>query len=262
MRIYIAGLFFLLFSFVALFSSSLLSQADSLFQLRDKNFNVDELRADTTYINHAIAIYKQVLEENPDEAERSEALWKLLQAFYFKGQFGTTDLQLKRKIYTQGITIGEKYMKNIPESVEVYSWLGIIWARWAEVYGVFAAARKGVANKVKYYGEKTLEMDAHYLDAGAYRLLGMLHFSVPRIPLILTWPSKKLALEYLEKANKIAPDNLYNKMYLAEVLHENKQHDRAEALLRDIITRHGIVHDLAIDSFIKQQAREFLAKHY
>ncbi|MBN1479504.1 hypothetical protein JXA70_04460 [candidate division KSB1 bacterium] len=262
MKAYLTGIFLLFFIFSSSRGSSLLSQADSLFQLRDVNFDVEQLLADTTHINHAITIYHEVLENPSDEQQQSEAMWKLLQAFYFKGQFGTADKQRKREIYTHGIMIGEKYAEKLPESVQVYSWLGILWARWAEVYGVFAAARKGVANKVKYYGEKSLEMDPNYLDAGAYRLLGMLHFSVPRIPLILTWPSKKLALEYLEKANDIAPDNLYNKMYLAEVLHDDKQYDRAETLLHDIINTQGIVHDLAIDSFIKQQAREFLARHY
>ena len=244
------------------FASDTLAKADSLFELRDVNFDVENLLADTSYINRAIDLYTHVLENNPDQSNKTEALWKLLQAFYFKGQFGTADKDAKKEIYSRGIDIGEKYVELLPESVEVYSWLGIMWARWAEVYGVFAAARKGVANKVKYYGEKTLEMDPDYLGAGAYRLLGMLHSSVPKIPLILTWPSKELGLEYLEKAHEIAPDNLYNKMYLAEVLYDHKQYDRAETLLKEIINTQEIVHDLAIDSFIKKQARDFLDKHY
>jgi tetratricopeptide (TPR) repeat protein len=209
-----------------------------------------------------MALYTFELKNATDRSRRTEALWKLLQAYYFKGQFGTDDEKLKRKIYAQGLEIGEQYVNELHESVEVYTWLGITWARWAEVYGLFAAARKGVANKVKFYGESALELDENYLDAGAYRLLGMLNFSVPKVPFILTWPSKETALAYLEKANRIAPHNLYNKMYLAEVLYDQKQHDRAKKLLNDIIDTQGVVHDLAIDSFIKKQARDFLATHY
>ncbi len=248
--------------FSSLNAADVLVQADSLFNLRDKKFDVDRLIADTTHINAAMSLYSSVLQNDPDRSRRTEALWKLLQAYYFKGQFGTDDLKLKKKIYAEGLDIGEQYVNQLNESVEVYSWLGITWARWAEVYGIFAAARKGVANKVKFYGERALELDEEYLGAGAYRLLGMLNYSVPNIPFILTWPSKAVGLEYLEKAHAIAPNNLYNKMYLAEVLYDQKQHTRAKKLLNEIIETHEVVHDLAIDSFIKKQAGDFLEKHY
>ncbi len=259
---------YLLVCVVLLFISTLtnatdiLVKADSLFEYRDENFNIETLIADTTHINAAMTLYTAVLKNETDQSRRTEALWKLLQAFYFKGQFGTDDKKLKKKIYAEGLAIGEEYVNELNESVEVYSWLGIMWARWAEVYGLFAAARKGVAAKVKFYGERALELDENYLDAGAYRLLGMLNFSVPYIPVILTWPSKEVGLDYLEKANRMAPNNLYNKMYLAEVLHDRKQHARAKKLLNEIINTQGIVHDLAIDSFIKKQARDFLATYY
>jgi tetratricopeptide (TPR) repeat protein len=246
----------------SLYAANAIEKADSLFALRDKDFDVQHLLADTTDVNAAIEIYLSVLQNDTVRANRSEALWKLLQAYYFKGQFGTIDKKRKKEIYDKGLNIGEKYVNELPESVAIYSWLGITWARWAEVYGIFAAARKGVANKVKYYGEKALELDPNYLDAGAYRLLGMLHFSVPKIPFFLTWPSKELALSYLEKANEIAPDNLYNKMYLAEVLYDFDKRERAKELLLDIVQTKDIVHDLAIDSFIKKQARDFLETHY
>lgn len=252
----------LLMSFNLLNAADPLAQADSLFNLRDTNFDVERLIADTTDVNAAMAIYTSVLRNDHDRARRTEALWKLLQAYYFKGQFGTENPNIKKKIYSEGLEIGENYVNELPESVAVYSWLGIMWARWAEVYGIFAAARRGVANKVKYYGEKALELDETFLDAGAYRLLGMLNYSVPKIPFILPWPSKQIALEYLEKAHKIAPHNLYNKMYLAEVLYDQKQQTRAKKLLNEIVDTHGIVHDLAIDSFIKKQARDFLAEHF
>jgi len=244
------------------FGSTTMATADSLFQLRDKNFNVQRLLADSTHVNAAIQQYHHILKTSQDDECRSEALWKLLQAFYFKGQFCTPDKQLKKKIYDRGLQIGEKYVSQVPQDVAVYSWMGIIWARWAEVFGLLQAARKGVANKVKYYGEQTLAMDPNYLDAGAYRLLGMLNFSVPKIPFILPWPSKEQGLVYLEKANKIAPNNLYNKMYLAEVLYETGKKSRARSLLIDITEQKEIIHDLAIDSFIKHQAKEFLEKHY
>ena len=64
-----------------------ISQADSLFSLRDKNFDIDRLIADTTDVNAAMSLYASVLKNDSDRSRRTEALWKLLQAYYFKGQF-------------------------------------------------------------------------------------------------------------------------------------------------------------------------------
>jgi tetratricopeptide (TPR) repeat protein len=257
--VFIAALIgFVIVSNHSSFASTRIEQADSLFEQRNVNFDVQSLIADTSYVNKAVAIYKEVLFDTVDSPEKSEALWKLLRAYYFLGQFGTDDEDLKQDIYDEGIDIGESYIPDFPQSVEAHMWLGINWARWAEVSGILSAAMKGVAGKVKDYAEKTIELDDAYLDAGGYRLLGMLYLSVPVIPLVLTWPSDEEGLAYLEKAYKIAPKNLYNKMYLAMALYSNDDLDRSKSLLDDIIATEGIVHDLAIDSFIKRDAENFL----
>lgn len=243
-------------------ASESMHKADSLFQLRNKDFDTGRLIANTANVSQAIAVYKTILESNCLADEQEQAFWKLMQAYYFKGQFGSHDKNVKKAIYSEGIETGEKYIGRFNDSVECTCWLGIIWARWAEVYGTLAAARKGVAKKVKYYGEKTVALDDRYLDAGGYRLLGMLHFSVPKIPIFLTWPSKDLAFEYLEKAYSLAPNNLYNKMYLAEVLYSQSKKQSAKTLLLEIVNTNSIVHDLAIDSYIKAQAKTFLKEHY
>lgn len=239
-----------------------LAKADSLFALRNTNFDVQQLLADPFYVNQAIRIYKNVVVSTADSQEKAEALWKLLRCYYFKGQFVTDKDDIRQVIYKEGIDLGEQYIKEIPESVESYMWLGINWARWAEVSGIYSAARNDVAGKVKKYAEKTIALDEYYLDAGGYRLLGMLHLSVPYIPFVLTWPSNKEALANLNKAYNIAPDNLYNKMYLAMGLHEEDQDERSKSLLLEIINTKGIVHDLAIDAFIKEEARNYLSEEF
>ena len=257
---------FLTFIFVIfilpLYGSDNIEKADSLFQLRNKNFNAELLLADTTFINQAINIYRNVLENNPDPQVRRDALWKLLQAYYFKGQFGTQDDEIRKDAFSIGIDLGEKYVDQIPESAAVYLWIGIIWARWAEVSGIFAAAVNGVAGKIKYYAEKTIELDENYLDAGGYRLLGTVHISAPFIPLLLTWPSDEDGLACLEKAYTMAPENLYNRVYLAFALHANDQPERARSLLIGVINEHTRIHDVAIDASVKKEAQEYLNKNF
>jgi tetratricopeptide (TPR) repeat protein len=253
---------FILISANFVTAGSPLAKADSLFDHRNENFDVQRLVADTVIVNQAVKIYKKVLSTSADSLVKGEALWKLLRAYYFLGQFGSEDEDVKQDIYDEGIDIGESYLAETPESVEIYMWLGINWARWAELSGIIPAATKGVAGKVKEYAERTIELDEFYLDAGGYRMLGMLHFSVPSIPLILTWPSDEEALANLEKAYAIAPNNLYNKMYLAMVLHSEDHIERSKSLLLEIVNSNEIVHDLAIDSFIKKDAENFLKNNF
>lgn len=243
-------------------ASDPLSVADSLFQRRNENFDSQRLLADTTNINKAIARYTTVLRQAHQDSLRHEALWKLLRAYYFKGQFGSPHSSERKSIYNQGIKLGESYVEQFPNSVELHAWLGIMWARWAEESGILAAARRGVAGKVKQYAEQTIQLDEEYLGAGGYRLLGMLHRSVPKIPFVLSWPSKERGLEYLQKAYRIAPWNLYNTMYLAEALYENDNPERAKQLCLDILNQQQLVHGVAVDAFIKDQAQTFLNEHF
>jgi len=255
-------IFVLLLSTFPLCANEDLAKADSLFSLRNNNFDTKQLLADTKYINQTIKIYKEVLVNTSDSQEKTEALWKLLRSYFFKGQFGSDDEDIKQEIFEEGIDLGETYITQIPESVEAYMWLAINWARWAEMSGILSAAMNDVAGKVKKYAEKTIALDEYYLDAGGYRILGMLHISVPNVPLILTWPSNEEGLLNLEKAYKIAPDNLYNKMYLAMALHTEGQSERSKSLLIEIINTKGIVHDLAIDLFIKKEAENYLSEEF
>jgi thioredoxin-like negative regulator of GroEL len=88
-----------------------------------------------------------------------------------------------------------------------------------------------------------------------------LYFKVPRIPLLMNWPSKKKSLEYLEKAYEIAPENMLNKLYLAEVLFANNKDERARKLLTEILSTTEIKHGLAVDTWVKRQAEELMQKY-
>ena len=65
----------------------------------------------------------------------------------------------------------------------------------------------------------------------------------------------------LEKANAIAPRNLYNELYLAEVLLDQGEVERATVLLQDIIHADDIRHDIAIDAYLKNQARKYCCRN-
>ncbi len=250
--------------FLAIFSRSLaenlITKADSLFESRNAIFNSAELLADSANVDEAISLYQNEFDTNPDSSKKQEALWKLLRAYYFKGNYTTKDNKDKKKFFTKGVKLGEKYLHEFPESAEIHCWLGILWGYLGEVHSNLTAARKGVPGKVKYYAERTIALDEICLDGGGYRMLGRLYFKVPKIPIFMNWPSKKKALEYLEKAHKIAPENMLNKLYLAEALLAKNQKERAQELLQEILDTEDLVHGLAVDTWIKNEAKELMQK--
>ena len=240
-----------------LMSQSLIQQADSLYELRGENFNAETLIADSTNINAAIVLYKKVL-ETATAAEKEEATWKLMRAYYFKGKYTTDDSELKKKIYDLGKNLGKPALKEFPESVGINLFSAIVWGVWGEEYGIFKAARKGVAGKIKDRCEKVVEVDPNFDEAGGYRVLGRVYFKAPKIPFILGWPSKEKAVGFLEKSLEIAPKNLYTRQYLAEALHSQKQKERAIKIMKEILSETDTIEGIAEDAAIKNDVKAIL----
>ncbi len=216
------------------FTNDLISEADKLYELRSVGFNPETLLANSTNIDKAIAFYKRAV-ENKTGSDKEEALWKLLQSYYFKARYTTPDRNTQKAIYDIGKELGVQGFEEFPESARIHLWVGILWGSWGEAHGAFKAARKGVAQEVRKHAKRAIELDATFDGGAGYRLLGALHLKAPRIPLILGWPSKKKAVELLEKAYTIDSENLFNRKLLAEALYERNQVERALQLMQELL---------------------------
>ncbi len=243
------------------FSRHAITQADSIFELRSVIFDTTSLLADTAHINQAMLLYKNIIDTTEDKNIKHEASWKYLQCIFFKGLFGTHEIDLRKGIYSDGLRFAEINGIDDYDTAPVHCWLGILWGYWGEMNGSFASARAGVPGKVRDHAERAVELDSTYLDAGGFRMLGRLHHKVPNIPLLLGWPSKKKAEHYLWKAHKMYPENLFNKLYLAELLLDRNQKSIAIQLLLEIVSEKEIVKGIASDTWIKHKARRILEEH-
>lgn len=243
-----------------LFAQNLLQQADSLYEKRGDVFDPTTLIADSSNINQAIGLYQKVI-ETASGAEKEQATWKLMRAYYFKGKYTTGDSEMKKKIYDLGKDLGQVGMEEFPESVGINLFSAIVWGVWGEEYGILKAAKKGVAGKIKKHCEKVIKLDPAFDDAGGYRVLGRVYFKAPKIPFFLGWPSKKKAVEILEKGMKIAPENITTKQFLAEALYSQKQKERAIKLMKEILaeteTREGVVEDAVLKKEVKASLAEW-----
>lgn len=250
---------FVLLLSVNVFAQNLLQQADEFYGKRGDVFDNIKLLADVANIDQAIALYKQVI-ESATGAEKEEATWKLMRAYYFKGKYTTSDSETKKKIYDLGKELGKVGLEEFPESVGINLFSAIVWGVWGEEYGILKAAKEGVAGKIKELCEKAIAIDPNFDEAGGYRVLGRVYFKAPKIPLILGWPSKKKAVEILEQGFKIAPENLNTKQFLAEALYSQGQKDKAIQLIKEILAVQETVEGIAEDAVIKQEAKTLLAE--
>ncbi|MFC1714654.1 tetratricopeptide repeat protein [Candidatus Poribacteria bacterium] len=240
-------------------AGDLLVEADGFYDLRAIGFNEGTLLASATNIDKAIELYRAAI-KNTSGPDKEEAIWKLMRAYYFKGRYTVSDKGARKAIYDKAKAIGAEGIKEFPESAAIHTWMAAIWGVWAEEHGTLKAARKGVAGKIKKHCEKAIELDETFGGAGGYYILGRTHFKAPKIPLILRWPSKKKAVELLEKAYEIEPRNLFTKQFLAEALYERGRKDRAIELMEGILGTHDVIVGVAEDAVIKSEVTETLKK--
>jgi len=242
-----------------LIAQTALEQADVLWEKRGDNFNPTTLTADPANIDQAIKLYQEAL-TGATGAAKAEATWKLIRAYYFKGNYTVKDSETKKEIFDKGKELGEQGIKDFPDSPGIHLFTAIVWGVWGEEYGILKAAKEGVAGKIKAYCEKVNELDPNYDNAGGYRVLGRVYFKAPKIPLILGWPSNKKAIELLEQGLKLAPNNLITKQFLAEALYKEGQEDRAKQLLNEVLAATELVGGVAEDADTKHEVKQLLAE--
>jgi len=241
-------------------SNLYLQKADSLYAYRAEGFQPASGLVDTSNINRAIRCYQKSL-NLADSTMKEKIYWKIMQCFYYKGNYTLNDKKKRKQCFRQGIDIGNRALEMYPNSPGLHFWMGILWGYWSEQVGLLTAGRKGVAGKVRHHAESLIAIQDTFAEGGAYRTLGRLHFMAPKIPLILGWPSKKKALRYFEKAFSINHENLFTKQYYAEALYDQGEKKQAIQMMKEILDSDKTVHGIAEDAFIKKEAEKFLNEH-
>jgi len=184
-------------------------------------------------INKAIKYFLN--EMNNPEFEKEAALF-LLKSYYYKGEFTTQEKQEKKMIFNKGKSLGEKYINKFPNSVAFRYWYLVNLGSWAQVYGIFTAAREGVADIMKAHSERIIQLDPEYEDGGGYFMLGAVHYKSPYIPFLLSWPNNNDAIKYLQIALQTGSKRLNQKVYLAKALIKNNQQQKAKILLLEVVS--------------------------
>ena len=214
-------------------------------------------RAAAGPIGAAVAAYEEALRAAPQSLE---AHWKLLRALWFQGDYVASDNAAKQRVFGRGREVSDAAMavlarrvgrekleaaraadraaalRAIPEAPPLLLWSAANWGLWGEAFGKLAAARQGVGSKIRDWAETLILLDERFENGGGHRVLGRLHSEAPKVPFVTGWVDRDRALAELEKAIAIAPQDLSNRLYLAEALldHHPARRERAIAVLREL----------------------------
>lgn len=239
-------------------------------------------------IGEAVAAYGEAVKADPTSLE---AHWKLMRALWFQGDYATAGDEAKKAVFARGREVGDAAfallaararrgpngaarledmkpaeaaaaLAAIPEAKAVYFWAAVDWGLWGEVFGKLAAARQGVATRIRKYTETVIALDERFEQAGGHRVLGRLHARAPSIIFVTGWIDRDKAIAELRRAVALAPDYLYNRIYLAEALAEHRPEARVElrTLLEDLVRRSPDPSVLVEDERNLERARALLAE--
>ena len=98
------------------------------------------------------------------------------------------------------------------------------------------------------------------MDGGGYFMLGAVHLKSPYIPFILSWPSNKLAVKYLEKALSQGDKTSLQTVYLARALFKEGREKEAKDLLTNLISKPLSLENKVEDLKNKLEAEYLIAK--
>ena len=236
-------------------------------------------------ISAALEAYAAAMAKNREDVD---SRWKYLRATYFKAEYTGLDDVKKAALYDRAKPVAEEAIAILrkraglkinrsaqtlePQELgaalagdeqagETFFWTAVNWGQWGLAHGKWAAARAGVASKIRDDSRTTIAIDPKLEDAGGYRVLGRLHSVSPKIPFVTGWIDRDEAVQDLRKAVSIAPRNLINLFFLAEALQEwTDQKGEAVEILKQVIAATPHPDHLVEDLKIQADSRRDLEK--
>lgn len=219
-----------LFTLAMLFAQSDFEQGVTWYNNRAEGHQAN--RAQAAAITKAIGFFEKAY-ANPD-TKRDAGLY-LLKCHYYRGKFAHTDDDKKKEEFNAGTDLGRELMKAYPDDVAIRYWYLVNLGSWAEVYGILAAAKEGVADQMREHSEFIIAKDPAYNDGAGYFMLGAVHFKTPYIPFLLSWPDNDDALANMEKAVNTGLATPTQKVYLAQIVRKKGDEKKSIEILKEVI---------------------------
>ena len=179
-------------------------------------------RDDPVNVSRSIELLRQ---QNADY----EIGWRLGRALFFAGQ-ESVEPSAAARLHDEGVSASRKAIRGDKNRVEGHFWLGVNLALLAQLETPSRAALHALQARQALL--QAIASDASYHEAGPLRVLARLQHKLPRI---LGGGIVRARKNY-ERALELAPANTVTRIYLAELLFEIGETDRACAELELILS--------------------------
>lgn len=195
-------------------------------------------------IEQAIELLEAALANAPGDGV---LLWTMAKAYLYLAD--RSDDQ-KLALYEKGKAYADQAVKAVPDNPHAHYWQGALIGRIGQTRGVLNSLF--MVRPLQEAMERVLELDDQYADA--HYVLSSLYDQAPGWPLSIG--NKNKALEHIEIALAIDPDNPEYKVQYAAVLLSHKRRDEAREALMEAFESP----EMEIDEVLRQDAEALLAK--
>ena len=190
-----------------------LRMADSCYAARAERAVGDKANA-----KNAKLMIENYLKAMSDPAVEERATEGYVRSLFFSFRFVHFEKHQRKAKLDSLKTISETAYQKFPKNREIAHVYASALSMWGNERGALTSVKEGVATTVRDVA----------IMAEDYQVLGRAHFVLPYVPLVLSWPDKKLADKYLSLALEKNPRDLYNYYFLAELRFDQKRY--ADAL--------------------------------
>ena len=151
-------------------------------------------------------------------------------------------------------------MKKFPKDGKIRFELTSAIALSAEINGVMKSIDDGVMAKLLYHTKMLIQTDSMYNNGGGWKFDAGLNYKTPYVPIVLTWPDKKRAIEVMKKVIKYFPTDVGANFYYGEALYEDNQKKLAKIYFEATVKFPSRKDFMIEDEFFKVKAKKYLAK--
>ena len=204
------------------FANEDLRVADSCYAVRAEKANGD--KANKKNADLMVQKYKAAM---TDPAVVEKATEGYVKSLFFTIRFVNIDKSKRMKTLDAMKIACEEAYRKYPKNKEIAHVYASIISMWGNERGALTSVKEGVATTVRDVAT----------SAEDWQVLGRAHFVLPYIPLVLSWPDKKLADKYLTLALQKDPKDLYNYFFLAELRFDQKRYADALNLIERGLSR-------------------------
>jgi tetratricopeptide (TPR) repeat protein len=175
------------------------------------------------FVARAAAEFDRTRAQHQSNTNDSTAALKFARACFNFADLATNETQ-RATLANQGITACHQWLAREPDSAPAHYYLAMNFGQLAQAEAPSLAAYR-LVREIEREFRKAAELDGHFDYGGPDRGLGLLYRDAPGWPLSIG--SRHKAREWLEQAEKLAPDYPENHLNLAEAF--LRWHDRTEA---------------------------------